>query len=86
MMWHGPFGYADGDWSWFWPFHFVIPILFVAVIVTVIVLLVRYFVDWSGHPARLERRSAGLDALAERYARGEISRDELLEKKRDIVG
>ncbi len=33
---------------------------------------------------RLGRRSAGLQALEERYARGEIGRDENLEKKRDI--
>jgi len=33
---------------------------------------------------RLGRRSAGLHALEERYARGEIGRDEYLEKKRDI--
>ena len=31
-MWHGPFGYADG-WSWFWPFHFVIPLLFLALVI-----------------------------------------------------
>ena len=31
-------------------------------------------------------RSAGLDVLEERYARGEINRDEYLQKKRDIVG
>lgn len=33
---------------------------------------------------RLDRRSPGLDALEQRYARGEVSRDEYLEKKRDI--
>jgi putative membrane protein len=31
-------------------------------------------------------RSAGLEVLEERYARGEINRDEYLQKKRDIVG
>jgi putative membrane protein len=35
---------------------------------------------------RLGRRSAGLEALEQRYARGEVSRDEYLEKKRDISG
>lgn len=30
------------------------------------------------------RRSPGLDALEERYARGEIDRDEYLQKKQDI--
>jgi putative membrane protein len=35
---------------------------------------------------RIGRRSPGLEALEARYARGEISRDEYLEKKRDISG
>jgi putative membrane protein len=34
----------------------------------------------------LERRSPGFDALDERYARGEINRDEYLAKKRDLAG
>jgi hypothetical protein len=54
MMWNGPFGFADG-WSWFWPFHFIIPLLFLALIITVVVLIVRYTTagavvhhHWSG--------------------------------------
>jgi len=35
---------------------------------------------------RIGRHSPGLAALEERYARGEIDRDEYLEKKRDIGG
>ena len=31
-------------------------------------------------------RSPGIDVLEERYARGEINRDEYLQKKRDITG
>ena len=34
----------------------------------------------------VERRSSALDLVEERYARGEINRDEYLEKKRDITG
>ena len=32
------------------------------------------------------RRSSGLDILEERYAKGEIQREEYLEKKRDLNG
>ena len=95
MMWNGPYGMAGG-WDglgWIWPFHFLIPLLFLALIITVAVLLVRYAMGWGGHPMGpgmmghgMERRSPGLDALEERYARGEIKRDEYLEKKRDITG
>jgi uncharacterized membrane protein len=37
-----------------------------------------------GH--EMERQSSGFDVLEERYARGEINREEYLEKKRDISG
>jgi putative membrane protein len=32
------------------------------------------------------RRSTGLDVLDERYSRGEIDRDEYLQKKKDLGG
>lgn len=86
-MWNGSYGMMGGDgWGWFWPFHFIIPILFLGIIITAVVMVVRYATGWGDHSPRLERRSPGLDALEERYARGEIKRDEYLEKKRDITG
>lgn len=87
-MWNGSYGMMGGwdGWGWFWPFHFIIPILFLAIIITAVVMLVRYATGWGDHSPRQERRSPGLDALEERYARGEINRDEYLEKKRDITG
>ena len=33
-----------------------------------------------------ERRSGGLNVLDERYARGEIEREEYLQKKHDLIG
>ncbi len=100
MMWNGPYGMM-GEWSgwgWFGPLHFIIPLLFFALIITAIVMAVRYAMGWGGHPMGcgmmgpgmtghgMERRPPGLDILEERYARGEINRDEYLEKKRDITG
>jgi len=38
----------------------------------------------SGGAGLLERRSDSLEILEERYARGEIDRDEYLQKKRDL--
>jgi putative membrane protein len=87
-MWNGPYGMMGGwdGWGLFWPLHFIIPFLFLALIVTVVVLLVRYAVGWGDRPPPWgERRSAGLEALDERYARGEIDRDEYLQKRRDIL-
>jgi putative membrane protein len=93
-MWNGPFG--DG-WGWFWPFHFIFPLLFWALIIVAVVSLVRYAGGSGWHPMGpgmmmghgmmghgAERRSSALDVLEERYARGEINRDEYLEKKKDI--
>jgi putative membrane protein len=82
MMWNGPFG--DG-WSWFWPFHFIIPLLFWALIIAGVVWIVRYMTDWGDHP-HTGRRQPGLDILEERYARGEINREEYLQKRKDIIG
>ena len=94
-MGNGPYGMMGGwdGWGWLWPFHFLIPLLFLAIIIAVVMLAVRYAMGWSGHPIGpgmmsygVERRSSALDVLEERYARGEIKRDEYLEKKRDITG
>ncbi len=94
MMWNGPYGMIGdwGGWSWLWPFCFVVPLLFLALIVTAVVYLVRPM-GWGGHPMGpgmmgdgMERRSSARDVLEERHARGEINREEFLEKKRDIVG
>ncbi|MGE5261048.1 MAG: SHOCT domain-containing protein [Actinomycetota bacterium] len=54
-------------------------------ILTAIIALVVWF-SRSGPLDRSQRRSSGLEVLEQRYARGEISREEYLEKKRDITG
>jgi putative membrane protein len=88
MMWNGPFGIMDGsgDWGWFGPFHFIIPLMFWAIIITAIVFLARRAFRWSDQPSLAGRRSPGLEVLEERYARGEVARDEYLQKKTDIAG
>ena len=89
-MWgYGPGWGMMGGWDgygWTGPFNMII--WFVALIL--IVFVVAWFFRGASHggtpAARLERRSPGLDVLEERYARGEINRDEYLQKKRDIAG
>lgn len=86
-MWDGPFFGMMGGWSgWAWPFMGIIPLLFLALLIAAVVLLVRYATDLGGNNRPAERRSSGLEVLEERYARGEINRDEYLQKKKDIAG
>ena len=75
----------DG-WSWPWQFHFILPLLFWVLTITVVVMLVRYAFGWSAQPPLLKRHPPGFDLLAERYTRGEINRNEFLQKKHDIFG
>lgn len=79
MGWGGYGGYGSG------PFGMIIWIVVLIAIVALVVWLVRSLV---GHGANhLPRpRSSGLEVLEERYARGEINRDEYLQKRKDIGG
>lgn len=85
-MWgYGPWGMMGG-WGYggYGAFNMLLgPIILIAVIVGVV-----WFVrnkSAQGRQTPSARRLHGLDVLEERYARGEISRDEYLEKKRDIA-
>jgi len=75
-----------------WPFFFWAPFhgLFTLLVIVVIFSLIfrrRYYYYghpyWWGHPAN---RSDALSILEGRYARGEIQREEYLEKKKDLGG
>ncbi len=57
-----------------WIFGPVMMILFVAVIVAVVVLVIRWLGGVGGGPG--PRPKAALDILEERFARGEIDQDE----------
>ena len=75
-MMHG-WGYGYG------PGHMIV---WIAVIAAVVL-----FCGWMMRSGGMRRhmplpRSAGLDVLEERYARGDINRDEYMQKKKDIEG
>ena len=77
----GMMGWGNGG---FWPFGMIIWLI---IIVAVIAL-----VSWSVSARSSRGRDQGvvsssaLDVLEQRYARGEIGRDEYLQKKNDILG
>ena len=79
----GGFGYGYG--SGLGMFGPILMVLSVAVIIVASIWFLRRFAPAGSHRMH-GPRSGGLDVLEERYARGEINRDEYLQKKKDIVG
>ena len=85
MMWNGGYGMMGLGGSWgFGLLHMLFSVV-------VFVLFVGFVVSLFTHgmPGRNGFRtssgSAGLAVLEERYARGDIDRDEYLQKKRDLL-
>ena len=84
-------------WLWpffiFWPFHGLLTLLIVVLVFSAIFRR-RYY--YYGHPywwhssanppPPANSRKEALDILEGRYARGEIQRDEYLQKKQDLGG
>ena len=76
----GMMGWGNGG---FWPFGMIIWLI--------IILAIIAFVGWavSARSSRTRYEGANstpaLDVLEQRYARGEIGRDEYLQKKSDIL-
>ena len=71
MMWYG----SNGGWGG-WLLMTIAMVLFWALIITAVVLIVRYLI--SQRPTDISAGSARTpeEVLAERYARGEIDDDE----------
>jgi len=76
----GPDMMHDG-WHWWMPFPGILWLLLVAVLIAGVVLLVR---SRGEAPPSGGGRSA-MDVLDERYARGEIDREEYLQRKDDLL-
>ncbi len=81
----GGWGYGGYGGYGFGVLHMVFWVVILIAVVVGIVWLVRSMTSAGAHDALPARRSAGIDVLEERYARGEINRDEYLQKKRDIL-
>jgi putative membrane protein len=82
-MWQcGP--WTSGTWFGGWgmmPFGGLFSLLILVLVIGVAVALFR-----GAAGRNRSTRSPGLDALEERYAKGEIQRDEYLQKKADLHG
>lgn len=92
MRGNGPWGmYGDGAGWHAWAPMMLFGGFFWIALVIIAVVAVMWLVRGSAHGGRPirsrdDRASAGLDVLDERYARGELNREEYLQKRRDIAG
>ena len=77
-------GYGWGAMGWM-PFMGIFWLLILVLIVAAVAGVMRAPGSAQEPPEKAGRRSAGLEILEERYARGEIGRNEYLQKKRDIL-
>jgi putative membrane protein len=90
-QWRGYGGYHMGpgymgDWGMGW-FGGIFMIVFWILIIVGVVFLIKWLVQSTKeHSSSGRRESSGraLDILKERYARGEIDKQEFEEKKRDL--
>lgn len=81
MWWNGP--YAG---MWWMPFHGIYSLLLLVFLIVGVVALLRWLFGIGMWGVHSRSHSPGLDVLEERYAKGEIQRDEYLQKKRDLGG
>ena len=87
-------GYGDwhmgpgmmGGWGMGW-FGGIFMIVFWVLVVVGLIFLIKWLVQntKSGSHSSLSSPSGALDILKERYARGEIDKQEFEEKKRDLL-
>jgi len=70
-----------GYWGWGMGFGWLFMGLFWVLIIVGIVAAIKWFSDQPG-----SRGKTALEILQERYARGEIQREEFEQKKRDLSG
>jgi putative membrane protein len=82
---YGPHWDVMGGWG-FGLVHLLFWVAILVAIVACVVWLVRALAARDDRQMLPPRRSSGLNVLEERYARGEINREEYLEKKKDILG
>jgi putative membrane protein len=67
-------------------FGMILWLVILVAVIWAVVWFVRSTPYATNRQPPIEPRSSGLEVLEERYARGDISREEYLQKKGDIVG
>ena len=75
--------WGDGGWYW-WGFGALHMLLYWGILILIVAALVKWLFHSSGSGGHGEERGRALDLLKERYARGEIGKEEFEQKKRDL--
>ena len=70
-------------WGWGMGLGFVFMLLFWGFIILGITALIRWLMTQSS-PSRSSRDKSAMEIVQERYARGEIDREEYEQKRRDL--
>lgn len=67
-----------GGWGWGMMFGMI-------VFWVLLVIAVMYFFRWNSSRYSGDKKESALDILKKRYAKGEISKEEFEEKKKDLM-
>ena len=73
----------DWGYGWGWPWGGLIGLVFFALVIIGFVTVLRWL--FGGDSRDASSRSSTLAILEERYARGEINRDEYQQRRRDLA-
>lgn len=71
-------------WGWGGGPGMIFSLLFWAAVIAGIVIAIRWLVTSIQKPGGLARNGGAMDILRDRYARGEIDKDEFEARKRDL--
>lgn len=81
----GWFGPGMMGWGW-WGMGWVFMIVFWAFVIIALIFLIRWLAGQSGSRSQQgQGRDSALEILRQRYAKGEIDKEEFEQKKKDLI-